>query len=153
MATHEAQVDDVRARAPLTDRVNVEPAILHGMTVTEAKWIAVAAFLVFVLLGGLIFGTTGFWQVPLLMTLIGPILILWFGSKYLARLKRGRPDGYYNQALNRWLAGHGLANSQFITHSGWWSLGRDAEISLVSPLEPPVESFAASERSPVEDHE
>lgn len=129
------------ARAPITDRVNVEPSILNGMSVTEAKVIGAAALVVFVLIGLAVLATTGMWQVLLLGSLIGPTLTLWFGSEFLARLKRGRPDGYYTQALHLWLAGRGLAQPKFITYQGWWSLGRTLEMRIASPFNPPREEF------------
>lgn len=138
------------ARAPLTDRVNVEPPILHGMTVTEAKWGALASFLLFIVLSATIFSVTGLWQAPLLMLLAGPILVLWFGSQHLARIKRGRPDGFYGQALNLWLSRRGLAMPHFLIHDGWFSLGREAGFSLTSRLHPPVESFPETGNLPLE---
>ena len=130
-----------RRKAPITDRVNVEPPILHGMNATEAKVIAAGSFVVFLLIGGVVFLATGFWQVLLMLVLMGPLASLWFGSSYLERLKRGRPDGFYSQAMHLWLVERGLARSQFILHRGWWSLGRTLGFALESPLEPPPEHF------------
>lgn len=153
MVDHPSSAGDLRARAPITDRVNVEPAILNGMTVTEAKWIALASFLLFVVLGAAIYLITGFWQAPTLLLLAGPVVVLWFGSQYLARLKRGRPDGFYGQALNLWLARRGLAQPLFLMHRGFWSLGREADFSLASPLHPPAETFHDLAQRPVDRHE
>ena len=90
-----AEAEAARQRAPITDRVNVEPAILNGMTVTEAQWIGLLALVVFLLVGFLVFLVTGFWQVWLLLSTFGTAMVLWFASLYLARIKRGRPDAYY----------------------------------------------------------
>lgn len=128
-------------RAPITDRVNVEPAILNGMTVTEAQVIGAVSLVVFLLVGGLVFAATRLWQVWMILALAGPTLTLWFGSQYLQRLKRGRPDAYYSQAIHLWLAEHALARPKFITHQGWWSLGRTLDLSLASPLDPEREEF------------
>ena len=64
-----AEAEAARLRAPITDRVNVEPAILNGMTVTEAQWIGAVALGIFLLVGGLVFLVTGFWQVWLLLAI------------------------------------------------------------------------------------
>lgn len=133
-----------RQRAPVTDRVNVEPAILNGMTMTEAQVIGGIALAVFLVIGGLVFTITGFWQVWLLLAFAGPTLTLWYGSQYLVRLKRGRPDAFYTQSIHLWLASHGLAKPKFITHHGWWSIGRSLDLSLASPLEPEREEFPKS---------
>ena len=137
----DAELEAAHQRAPITDRVNVEPAILHGMTVTEAQIIGAVSLVVFLLVGALIFGLTGLWQVLLALAVFGPALVLWFSSQYLARIKRGRPDGYYTQAIHLWLAQRGLVKPQFLTHHGWWGLGRTLDLSLVSPLNPPPEPF------------
>ncbi len=75
-----AATESARARAPITDRVNAEPAILNGMTVTEAKMIALASSIVFGAIGGLIFATTRVWQAFLLLLIFGPAVTLWFSS-------------------------------------------------------------------------
>lgn len=129
-----------RLRAPITDRVNAEPAILHGMTATEAKAIALISMLVFLLAGGIVFAATRLWQTLLLLAIFGPAATLWFGSQYLARIKRGRPDGYYSQAIHLWMAARGLVRPRFIAHDGVWSLGRPLDLALSAPLDPPPEA-------------
>ena len=135
-----ADAEAARQRAPITDRVNVEPAILNGMTLTEAKVIGSVSFVVFMLIGALLFSVTRYWQFMLVLGTFGPAFVLWFASQYLARIKRGRPDGYYTQAIHLWLAQRSLVKPRFITYHGWWSLGRSLDLSLASPLEPPQES-------------
>lgn len=137
----DAAAEAALARAPITDRVNVEPPILHGMTATEAKVIASVAFILFLLIGGTLSATTGRWQIVLLTAMFGPMIALWYVSKYLARIKRGRPDGYYTQAIHLWMVRHGLSQPKFTMYSGWWSLGRTLGVSLASPLDPPPEQF------------
>ncbi|HRM94371.1 MAG TPA: TIGR03750 family conjugal transfer protein, partial [Alicycliphilus sp.] len=118
-----ADAEAVRHKAPVTDRVNVEPSILNGMNMPEAQVIGAVSLVVFLIIGGLVFSVTRLWQVWLLLSLIGPTLALWFGSLYLARIKRGRPDAYYTQAIHLWLAQRSLVKPRFITYQGWWSLG------------------------------
>lgn len=142
--------ESARARAPVTDRVNFEPSILNGMSLTEAKVIALASLAAFVLIGGLIFATTRVWQVMLLLAIFGPIATLWFASQYLQRIKRGRPDSYYTQAIHLWLVERGLAAPKFIRHHGFWEVGRSLDFFLASPLDPHDHSSmnsSASERS------
>jgi conjugative transfer region protein (TIGR03750 family) len=119
--------------APLTDRVNVEPPILHGMTESEATMIGLASLIAWVAVGAVVAVVVGLWQVILVTAVFGPTLTLWKASSYLAGLKRNRPDGYYWQALSLWLAKHGLAPQRFIRHAGYWSLGRDLPFSLQPP--------------------
>ena len=140
-----ADIEAARQRAPITDRVNVEPPILNGMTFSEAQVIGTVALVAFVLIGGLLFAVTGRWQFLLLLAVFGPAVVLWFASLFLARIKRGRPDAYYKQQLHLWLADRGLTKPLTITHDGWWSLGRSLDLNLDSPLDPPRESFVAAD--------
>ncbi len=145
----EGDVEGTRLKAaPVTDRVNVEPSILNGMTVTEAKVIALVSFGVFLVIGGIIFATTGLWHALFLLAIFGPMAVLWSASLYLQTIKRGRPDAYYSQAIHLWLVERSLAKSNFIRHHGFWELGRSLDISLASPLEPPVEVPARAARAP-----
>ncbi len=131
------------ARVPLTDRVNSEPAILHGMTATEAAWIGGLSFLAYFVLIGFAIMATGLWQL-MLLPLIATIATLWYGSMILQKVKRDRPDGYYTHVLQLRLSQYGLSKANFLRHDGFWSLGRTHEISLSSPLSPPPETPAAA---------
>ena len=122
--------------APLTDRVNVEPPILRGMTESEATTIGLAAVVAWLIVGVVVAVVVGLWQVILACVVVGPMITLWKASAVLARLKRNRPDGYYWQALLLWLAKHGLAPQRFIRHDGYWSLGRALPFSLQPPAAP-----------------
>ncbi|WP_284428170.1 TIGR03750 family conjugal transfer protein [Acidovorax sp. SUPP2522] len=125
--------------APLTAHVNVEPSIFNGMTTTEAKVIAAAALAACLFMGAIVTAFTGLWQVMLMLAIFGPMAVLWFSSTWLARIKRGRPDGYYTQYLHLWAARRGWVRCRFIGHEGWWDLGRSFEGSLASSLRPPRE--------------
>jgi conjugative transfer region protein (TIGR03750 family) len=131
----EHQGDSTRFRAPVTDRVNVEPAIIRGMTVTEAKLIFLVTFPLCILLGVVLLMITGFWQFILMLSIIGPLVSLWVASGYLQKIKRGRPDGYYTQAIHLWMAKRGLATNQFLSHNGQWDLGRSMDFALDHPYE------------------
>ena len=133
------------AAAPITDRVNVEPAILNGMTASEAQVIGLVSLVLCLMLGAFLVAVTGFWQSLLLVTLFGPLAVLWFSSKYLAQIKRNRPDGYYSQSMHLWLAGRGFTSCKFIHHDGHWSLGRTLPFALSSAF--PVTAHDAPVRS------
>lgn len=122
-------------RAPVTDRVNVEPAILLGMTSTEAKVIGAVTLPLFLLIAVLIWAVTGVWQAILVLGLFGPLATLWIAAGRLAGIKRGRPDGYYTQAIHLWMANRGLVKHKFIRHHGQWGLGRAFAPDLSSPLD------------------
>ncbi|ASC91774.1 TIGR03750 family conjugal transfer protein [Alcaligenes faecalis] len=138
-APHLEQLDEQVTQGiatPITDRVNVQPAILNGMTVDEAQIIGLVSVVVCLLVGLVLLAITGFWQTLLAIMLFGPLVILWFASKYLAGLKRNRPDGYYNQAMHHWMASRGWVKAKFIRHNGYWSLGRTLPFSLSTSFNP-----------------
>lgn len=127
--THEGNdqddVDDIGdGRAPLTDLVNVEPPILNGMTSTEATYVGIAAFVLWLILGSILAWLVGFWQLVLGLATFGPVVTVWLASQRFASIKRDRPDGFYMQQARRWMASVGLRQSRLIDHSGRWSLGR-----------------------------
>ena len=115
MSTHESLI---------TERLNAEPAIFKGCSLSELTvmtvgsvvvWLPicliVAAFLGSVTMG---FGFGG------IMVVLSVIVI----SSMFRRLKANRPHGYYQLALHLWLARHRLIKSPFVTRSGVWDLGR-----------------------------
>lgn len=132
-ATSDAAAPARGPSAPLTDRVNVEPPILRGMTESEAAVIGLAALAVWLVVGTVLALVLGLWQVLPAAAVFGPLITLWKASSVLAKLKRNRPDGYYRQALVMDLAARGLAGQRFIRHSGYWSLGRALPFSLQPP--------------------
>lgn len=145
-----AEAEAALKRVPITDRVNSEPAILNGMTVTEAQVIGLVALVVFLLIGAVIFVVSRQWQVLLLLAIFGPAIVLWYSSLYLAKIKRGRPDGFYTQAIQIWREEHGFlfwGSPKFIRYSGWWGLGKTLDLSLTSPLNPPPEQPAPDRES------
>ena len=114
----------VAALSPLTDRVNADPPILGGMTAAEGVRIAVLCLLVYGVVGLIILGMTGLWPAALVVTLFGTLGTTWYASLYLAKVKRGRPEGYYALAIHLWLAGRGFVKSKYLLHPTYWSVGR-----------------------------
>lgn len=130
-----SQAAQALRRAPVTDRVNVEPAILLGMTATEAKVITAVSLPLFLLVALLVWAATGVWQAVLVLGLFGPLGTMWVAAGRLASIKRGRPDGHYTQAMHLWLADRGLRQCRYIRHHGQWSLGRGFGADISSPLD------------------
>lgn len=55
---------------------------------------------------------------------IGIVATVILTASVFQRIKRGRPEGYYQQRLLISLAGLGLRRSPFIRRDGHWSIGR-----------------------------
>lgn len=111
-------------RTPLTDRVNVEPPILHGMAASEAKYIGIAAGCLGLLVAGLLQVMTGLGTLLLIVVVVIPLVVLWFSSLFLMKIKRGRPDGFYIQNIHLYLVERNLMAPKFINHFDFWDLGR-----------------------------
>ncbi|MDH0513460.1 TIGR03750 family conjugal transfer protein [Comamonas terrigena] len=130
----------MKIRTPLTDRVNVEPAIINGMTSTEANYIAVVSFALSMLVGVALFIVTGFWPLLAVLGIGGPVLSLWYGSLYLQTLKRNRPDGFYVQATHIWLSKIGIIRCRFNRHDRFYEIGASINLTFNPPLEMRAES-------------
>jgi len=114
----------------LADRLNAEPAIFKGCSSSELGiLVSVAAFVwlpVSLLLTGLMgavtmgFGVAG-------VGVVGTVIVM---ASLFQRLKRGRPDGYYQQQIAIWLSDHGLRHASFIRRSGAWDIGRTRYATL-----------------------
>ena len=111
-------------RTPLTDRVNVEPPILHGMAASEAKYIGIAAGCFGLLVAGLLQVMTGLGTLLLIVVVVIPLVVLWFSSLFLMKIKRGRPDGFYIQNIHLYLVERNLVAPKFTNHFDFWDLGR-----------------------------
>jgi conjugative transfer region protein (TIGR03750 family) len=110
--------------APLTDRVNNEPAILKGLSATETFYAALLFFPLWIVIGGFLAVVIGSWKVVMLCAVIGPMASVWVSAGFLAKLKRNRPDHYYLHAFGWWRHRFGLGRSPFIARHGAWDLGR-----------------------------
>lgn len=110
----------------LADRLNVEPAIFKGCSSSELGVIVSVAALIWLpvtlLLAGLMGAVTmGFGLAG--MGVVGSVIVI---ASLFQRLKRGRPDGYYQQQFSIWLSDHGVRRSPFIRRSGAWDIGRSS---------------------------
>ncbi|MFC1560505.1 TIGR03750 family conjugal transfer protein [Pseudomonadota bacterium] len=114
----------------LADRLNVEPTIFKGCSSSELGIIVGVAALVWLpvslLLAGLMGAVTmGFGLAG--VGVVGTVIVM---ATLFQRLKRGRPDGYYQQHAGICLADHGLRRAPFIRRSGAWDIGRRGHATL-----------------------
>lgn len=121
-----------RRGAPLTDRVNAEPAIINGMSATEASYIGGASLAISVVLGGGLFFLTGYWHFIFVLGIALPMVTIWYSSFYLQSIKRSKPERWYVQAFRIYLARKGIVKSRYITHDGYMELGRRIDSDQIS---------------------
>ena len=93
------QGGETNQKDEMTDRVNVEQPILNGMTASEAKVIAIVATAFWGLIGALVAALLHIWSIVIVSLVCLPITSRGIGSIRVATVKRGRPDGYYGQAM------------------------------------------------------
>ncbi|WP_241521125.1 TIGR03750 family conjugal transfer protein [Kineobactrum sediminis] len=114
----------------LADRLNAEPVIFRGCSASElgvivalaaAVWLPLSLLLAW--LGGAVTMGFGIAGIGIVATVLGI-------ASLFQRLKRNRPDGYYQQRCALWLDDKGLKRSPFINRSGTWDIGRRGHVTL-----------------------
>ncbi|MCH8058913.1 MAG: TIGR03750 family conjugal transfer protein [Proteobacteria bacterium] len=108
----------------LADRLNVEPAIFKGCSSSELGVIVTLAIIVWLPLSVLLAWLLGAPSMGLGIAGIAIVLTVVVTASVFQRIKRGRPDGYYQQRFIMWLAQLGLRRSPFICRDGSWAIGR-----------------------------
>jgi len=108
----------------LADRLNAEPAIFKGCSSSELGMIvglAIVVWLPFSLLLAWLLGaiTMGFGIAG-----VGVVATVVVMAKLFQRIKRGRPEGYYQQWLRIRLQTLGLYRTPWVLRSGSWDIGR-----------------------------
>lgn len=108
----------------LAGRLNTEPVVFQGCTSSEIVTLLIAAVAFWLPLSTLVAAVLGYWTLSLGGTIVGVSATMYLAPKRFQSIKRGRPDGYYQQMGILALARLGLRPSVFITRSGLWGTGR-----------------------------
>ncbi|MCL6483939.1 MULTISPECIES: TIGR03750 family conjugal transfer protein [Janthinobacterium] len=120
--------DPNSGHAPLTDRANREPVILRGLTSSEAQMAIFIVMPIYAVIGLVVAFVTSIWALGVLIASLAPMLTVWVVAGWLAKVKRNKPDYYYQHRFKLWLAKNGLQKSRFIDHDGFWETGRDVPV-------------------------
>ena len=113
----------------LADRLNVEPAIFKGCSSSELGIIVTLAVIVWLPVSVLLawaFGAPSMGLGIAGIAIVGTVVIT---ASVFQRLKRGRPDGYYQQQFTCGVSKLGLRRPPFICCNGCWAIGR-SDITL-----------------------
>ncbi|HDU1772118.1 TPA: TIGR03750 family conjugal transfer protein, partial [Klebsiella pneumoniae] len=110
----------------MPDRLNAEPVVFRGFTTPELGLTALFSTLagIVISLPFLFFS----WVMIPTIALILPLLVIVFGGKVLARIKRGKPENYLYRRLEAALVQWGLGNPRLILVSRRWSLRRSRAV-------------------------
>lgn len=114
----------------LAERLNAEPAIFKGCSSSELGIIAMVAALIWLPVSLLLAGLMGAVTMGFGLAGVGVVATLIVTASLLQRLKRGRPDGYYQQRIRFLLADAGLHRAPFIRRTGTWDIGRTTLATL-----------------------
>lgn len=104
-------------------RMNAEPPILKGCSSSELLMVAGVATLIWLPIGLL----AAFFLGPVTIALAGGLVVgtIYIGAGVFQRIKRGRPDGYYQHWIDGRLHRLGLRRSSFVVpEKGRLALGR-----------------------------
>ena len=108
----------------LADRLNVEPAIFKGCSSSELGVIVTLAIIICLPLSVLLAWGLGAPSMGLGIAAFTIVLTVAITAAVFQRVKRGRPDGYYQQQFIIALSRVGLRRSPFIRRNGSWGMGR-----------------------------
>lgn len=105
-------------------RLNAEPSIFRGCTLSELMVLVLMGGASLVPLAVIICGLLGYLMMGVgigLLCVIGWVVI---GATILQKLKRGRPLGYYQLRLRLWLEDRYVRRSIYIREGRVWDVGR-----------------------------
>ena len=114
----------------LADRLNAEPAIFKGCSSSELGVIVGVAALVWLPVSLVLAGLLGAVTMGFGLAGVGVVATVVVTATLFQRLKRNRPDGYYQQRFVIWLHDKGLRRSTLVRRSGSWDIGRTGHASL-----------------------
>ena len=114
----------------LANRLNAEPAIFKGCSSSELGIIVGVAALIWLPVSLLLAGLMGAVTMGFGIAGVGVVATVIVTAGLFQRLKRGRPEGYYQQHIAIRLDDIGLRRSPFIRRSGAWDIGRSRRATL-----------------------
>lgn len=114
----------------LADRLNAEPVIFKGCSSTELGLIVLIAIVVWLPLSLLLAWLLGAITMGFGIAGVGVVLTVIVSATLFQRIKRGRPEGYYQQRFRLMLEDMHIRRSPWIRRSGVWDCGRTGHGSV-----------------------
>lgn len=108
----------------LADRLNAEPAIFKGCSSSELGMIVGLAIVIWLPLSLLLAWLLGAITMGFGIAGVGVVATVVTLATLFQRIKRGRPEGYYQQWLRIRLQTMGLYRTPWVLRSGSWDIGR-----------------------------
>ena len=116
----------------LADRLNAEPAIFKGCSSSELGMIVGLAIVVWLPLSLLLAWLLGAITMGFGIAGVGVVASVVVMATLFQRIKRGRPEVYYQQWLRIRLQTMGLYRTPWVLRSGSWDIGRTHYAALPS---------------------
>ena len=116
----------------LADRLNAEPAIFKGCSSSELGLIVGVSILLWLPLSLLLAWFLGAITLGFGIAGIGVVATVVICATLFQRVKRGRPDGYYQQQIRLRCHDLGFWRTPWIRRSGTWDIGRTRYAALPS---------------------
>jgi len=113
--------DDARELVSLT-RLNYEPIVILGLNRTEVMILIGASLLLWLPVCQTFAALQGRWQSGIPLGLGFAVATIVVSGVVLARIKRNRPEGYYQQIVRLRLEDAGLYNTHLIRREGVWDI-------------------------------
>ncbi|MCC8381423.1 TIGR03750 family conjugal transfer protein [Xenorhabdus sp. PB30.3] len=107
----------------LPDRLNAEPVVFRGFTTPEMGLAAIVGLALGLVVSLPFIPFAGWVMLPTGMLMM-PLLLLSVGGRWLATLKRGKPENYLWQKLAEKKRRFGLGDPTLIIAAQGWSLRR-----------------------------
>ena len=114
----------------LADRLNAEPAIFKGCSSSELGMIVGVAIVIWLPLSLLLAWLLGAITMGFGIAGVGVVATVVVMATLFQRIKRGRPEGYYQQWLRIRLQTMGLYRVPWVLRSGSWDIGRTQHAPL-----------------------
>lgn len=115
---------DPAADLVLPHRLDFEPIIILGLTRTELLIVTVAAVAVCLPTGLVVGVTLGKWTMGLPVGFLAAFVWVVIAGVWLAKVKRQRPPGHYQQQVLIALHELGVGRSALIRSPGLWDVRR-----------------------------
>lgn len=117
-------------REILAGRMNAEPAIFKGCSSSELGLIVGVAIVIWLPLSLLLAWMLGAITMGFGLAGVGVVATVAVMATLFQRIKRGRPDGYYQHWLRIRLQATGLYRTPWVLRSGSWDIGRTQHATL-----------------------
>jgi conjugative transfer region protein (TIGR03750 family) len=114
----------------LADRLNAEPVIFRGCSSSELGMIVGVSVLVWLPLSLLLAWLLGAITMGFGIAGVGVVATVVVCATLFQRIKRGRPEGYYQQRIRIRLHDLGLRRSPWVRRSGAWDIGRTRRAAI-----------------------